>query len=100
MGIRFSSSLWVFSQGHDYDRISGEELPEAIEMESKSRRRRVPTNMDVLLREVPEEDLETYGFYAFLLFFIIFNLIYWPWLLISADYFNWHVDLSYNVKDE
>lgn len=104
--LYFYILLFTGFQNHVYDRVSTGEKPEAIEMDSggrsnnESRPRRAPPKMDVLLRDVPEAKLEKYGFYAFFILFVLFNFIYWPWLLISADYFNWHIDYTYNVKEE
>jgi len=34
---------------------------------------------------------------VYLITFIIFNLIYWPWLLGSSGFFDWEVDPTYNA---
>jgi hypothetical protein len=49
---------------------------------------------------MPEAELEKYGFILFFALFLVFNLIYWPWLLISSGYYDWVVDLKHNPKDE
>jgi len=56
--------------------------------------------VDNFLRGYEEKDIEKYGFRAFSLLFVLFNLIYWPWLLVSSEYFTWDVDLTYNVEED
>jgi len=40
--------------------------------------------------------VEVYGFLFTIIGFTLFNLIYWPWLLISSKYFSNAVDLNFN----
>jgi len=40
--------------------------------------------------------IEVYGFLLTIIGFLVFNLIYWFWLLVASDYLYSYVDLDYN----
>jgi len=44
--------------------------------------------------------IHMYGFRLLFISFLLFNLGYWPWLLLKSNYFQWDVDPKYNVRDE
>jgi len=40
--------------------------------------------------------VETYGFISLCLGFTFFNLVYWPWLIISSNYGAFTVNFTFN----
>ncbi len=40
--------------------------------------------------------MKRYAFLAFAVIFLTFFVIYWTWLLLSSDYFNWELNPVYN----
>jgi hypothetical protein len=57
------------------------------------------SKMEVFIRNLKEEQIERYGLRSFIILFFLFNLIYWPWLLVASRYFNWELDFTYNIND-
>lgn len=43
------------------------------------------------------EFIEKYAVVIFSVVFIIFNVIYWSWLLTVSDYYNWSVNETLNA---
>ena len=88
-------------QEQEYDLIATNDKSEEIELRNLNHDHpKTMSTLDVLIKGIPEKDIENYGFVLFSLIFVVFNLIYWPWLLVASDYFQWDVDLTYNVKDD
>jgi len=44
--------------------------------------------------------VEKYGFIFISGTFIGFNIIFWPWLLISSGYFEYHVNFEHNAIED
>jgi len=84
--------------------VEANEKTDDVELEefgtSSTRERRPMSPLDKYLKRFKEEDIEKYGFRAFSLLFVIYNIVYWPWLLVSSEYFNWNIDFAYNSNDE
>src|SRR5690348_1750069 len=43
--------------------------------------------------------VESNSFWLILILFIVFNAIYWSWLLIGAEHFQWSVNPLYNIVE-
>jgi len=64
---------------------------------------RLPTNhrrrmsiVEKYLLEFKEQDIERYGLAVFSLLFVVYNIVYWTWLLVSSGYFSWEIDFDHN----
>jgi len=46
--------------------------------------------------ELIAEFTEKWAFLIFSVVFFVFNIIYWSWLLVESDYFDWTVNATHN----
>src|SRR5277367_2467235 len=68
------------------------EQQEGIRSHSRTRRRKILVNVAGKIVGFVEGN----AFIIISAIFVLFNVIYWSWLLIGSGYFEWHVDPRLN----
>jgi len=44
--------------------------------------------------------IETFAVPIYFLLFVLFNIVYWPWIMGSSNFFKWSLDTTHNVAED
>ena len=58
------------------------------------------TSATLRAHDIFSELVERYAFVIFSVIFIVFNVVYWTWLLQAAKYFDWSVNATHTAIED